>query len=527
MLNLNDFPIELLEQILLQSDPSTIVCCRQVSKHLNGIVIRSKRVEYMLQLDMNNLQDGPPGGMNTSERLQCLQRRNAAWDTLHFTSKQLVESTASPMQMDFSKSHLVCLDAEGVKVLRTPSFLRNIAEKSWTIEPARFEFEAPSVVGIKADADQDLLMIAEKRNQTVKLHLHSLTAGEKHPDALQPNLLVEDAHGDGPRSTIETVKDLQIQDDYILINNRCREDDFDCLVTKIYVFNWRTGALMFSVSHPESLIALLLPDDLLLLVYDRLTPNDHLPCTLSLTQLGRPWAEMGHPLPIYAYEYICHLHFPEKGEAIRGFRSEISAMLGGSGSTHGQAPFTSGEERLLVIHAEYDSSDMQVDEISATDNIWFTALIPLSTIMGCRDRAARGHRKHFPWEEWGPGGVHMLPTDNHVGFVYIDGAPVLMHSSTRDRAHLVLEICDFGAPFGQRRRNHLLDGVAERVHTGFIYDIEASLPNSVGRHSFDHARFERELRDDSEELAHVLLGEDAVVLVVLCKHSTRYIVWSI
>jgi len=110
MPSLDDVPNELLEHILWETDAQTTTRCRQVSKRFNDLISTSISLQYKIELAMACLQDGPPGEMTISERLQALRTRRAAWASGKFTD----DGTCNPKHRNwvFTGTHFAWMRDE-------------------------------------------------------------------------------------------------------------------------------------------------------------------------------------------------------------------------------------------------------------------------------------------------------------------------------------------------------------------------------------------------------------------------------
>lgn len=132
----------------------------QVSRQLNNLIRQSTRLQYKIELAVDSLEDGPPGGKNTSERLQSLLEHREAWRSLQFTAKQVVNAYNGCRL--FTGRHLVWTDvSRKMNVTQVPSAIRGIPDKTWTIKLNKVNINSVED-GVAMDPDQNLLVLVEE-----------------------------------------------------------------------------------------------------------------------------------------------------------------------------------------------------------------------------------------------------------------------------------------------------------------------------------------------------------------------------
>ena len=116
---------------------------------------------------MEGLQDGHPGGMNTSCRLQSVIDRRKAWRQFAPTSERIVPITASSRTLS-ARSHFGWTSGQHtLNIVQMPSTFRGIPYKSWSIDvhdvTVDFENVDDDTSEMVMCPDQNLLAIVEMR----------------------------------------------------------------------------------------------------------------------------------------------------------------------------------------------------------------------------------------------------------------------------------------------------------------------------------------------------------------------------
>lgn len=215
-------------------------------------------MQYKIELAIDGLADGPPGGMSIADRLKVLLDRREAWNSLRFTSRKVIFANT---RHSFSGSHFVWVNLTGqLEVFQVPCTLKGVPEKSWIIEDFRTEHSTRGkLCGIAVDSCLDLLITVEKRyffpelchvpclkthgyifvshsdsDLGMELRLRRLTTGTYHSQARIPSIPVP--LGDMLQDRI-SCEQICVSSNYIAVT-------FVALRTpKLLVYDWRTGRL--------------------------------------------------------------------------------------------------------------------------------------------------------------------------------------------------------------------------------------------------------------------------------------------
>ncbi|KAH8998839.1 hypothetical protein EDB86DRAFT_2910402 [Lactarius hatsudake] len=126
------------------------------------------------------MEDGPPGGLTTSERLELLKNYEASWKNLEWNEHTTISSPAGSLWELYGNVWAHSRGSDAIEFIQIPSRLRGIPMRQWTL---RFDFDLRD---FGMDPSQDLLVMIENfRNapELCRIHLRSLSTGEKHPMA--------------------------------------------------------------------------------------------------------------------------------------------------------------------------------------------------------------------------------------------------------------------------------------------------------------------------------------------------------
>ena len=110
------------------------------------------------------MEDGPLGGLITSERLDLLRRYEASWKNLEWSEHNTISEAISSLWHGFYGNVLACRCVRGGKSIdfrQLPSRLRGIPMRQWTL---KFGFY---VQAFGIDLSQDLLVTIESVDKYV------------------------------------------------------------------------------------------------------------------------------------------------------------------------------------------------------------------------------------------------------------------------------------------------------------------------------------------------------------------------
>ena len=102
------------------------------------------------------MEDGPPGDLTTSERLDLLRKYEASWKNIEWNEHNTIPSRPREGVWEFYGNVWAhSQGSEAIEFVQLPSRLRGIPMRQWTL---RFDFE---VRDFSMDPSQDLLVMVE------------------------------------------------------------------------------------------------------------------------------------------------------------------------------------------------------------------------------------------------------------------------------------------------------------------------------------------------------------------------------
>ena len=119
-------------------------------------------IQYRIALFASGMEDGPPGELTTSERLDLLRRYEASWKNLEWNEHKAIPSVQGwPVGISSRDSYGKVLglfsimphgEDKTIDFIQLPSHLRGIPMRQWKL---RFDFEV-QLEEIGVDSSQDL-----------------------------------------------------------------------------------------------------------------------------------------------------------------------------------------------------------------------------------------------------------------------------------------------------------------------------------------------------------------------------------
>jgi len=179
------------------------------------------------------MEDGPPGGLSTSERLELLRSYEASWKNFEWSEHNIVPYSRG-LAWDFCGNvwgHSRGSDA--IDFVQMPSGLRGISLRQWTLT---FDFD---VRDFSMDPSQDLLVTIENRNipNLCRIQLHALSTGEKHPLAESTATLEYTLAPGHPPEYDRWLSSIRICGDHVAI----LFVEYLAERNELIVWSWRTG----------------------------------------------------------------------------------------------------------------------------------------------------------------------------------------------------------------------------------------------------------------------------------------------
>ncbi|KAI0058434.1 hypothetical protein BV25DRAFT_1919318 [Artomyces pyxidatus] len=365
-------PLELTEGVLEHLDLVTILACRLVSRALRTCVDTSMKLQYLIALAANGMQDGPPGNFDLAERFSMLQKHEEAWRNLQWS-----EVTTIPIGR-FGKLHgnvwAHWSSDTKISFCQLPSRLRAIEQRSWEVECGL------PLPGFGIDPSQDLLVLVERHRTTNPqrhIHFRSLSTGQPHVNARSVTLTIPDKlqiHAEA--------LDIQVFDDRVGIRHSPELRHGLCAVT---IWDWKTGSLELCFYMRGSLFIFLDKSHVLSSIGGHLTVyylpqrpsavdlNPKTPfCTFNPTHRDPDWTDEE-----YSFE----------SQAYRSYGHDVTA------------PFSPAPEDGVILGTINVSDHRYGHVIHHKLSIKFQTLRAHITRLHALTRPPGGHV--LPWHTWG------------------------------------------------------------------------------------------------------------------------------
>ncbi|KAF9075877.1 hypothetical protein BDP27DRAFT_1415037 [Rhodocollybia butyracea] len=414
MLDLLQFPTELLYIIFEELDIFSLLQCTQVCKQIHSLLKDSLAVRYKTLLAVSGMRDGPPDTISTSERYEKLQAHQDAWNQLRWAPESLCYpmSTMRLWELAGGVLALYDLDQRLFKLVQLPSSHRGLDHREWEIHDIDIQMG-----DFTMNPSADLLVIVARdsvdlnKNVTVfKIRLLSLETGQPHPQARQPELLVES-------STVDQnwTYEVRILDEHLAI--LFRPDDSDA---ELSAWNWNNGCMIKIFAFFNSFSFLTKNLIVLSSIWASDLAHETVPELVIIDLYDKEVDELGYSLHLPPLSFHWALH-----------DLEIVTENPPISDWHSTAPFTTSmEDRLVVVNYRL----LDIRGILKC----YAVFIPLSVLIECLHK--RGTEKSIPWNEWGPENTRMLPISFSENWMcYVHG----MKASVYDTDHKQFRLYDF------------------------------------------------------------------------------------
>ncbi|KAH7925961.1 hypothetical protein BV22DRAFT_1194726 [Leucogyrophana mollusca] len=196
-----DLPFELIVSILRKLDARSLLRCCSVSHALNALIASSTELQYLIELALDGMHDGPPSTLSTADRLARLRQLRAAWAAL-----ALPPAVSVPMPGPCQAYELVAgVFAKTTTTTRTAPFatqflataLPGVADPGWSLE--RDDLGVPTR-DFAIDPSQDLIALVQLDRDDppfvaqfmppgdLRIHLRTLSTNAPHSGARVPVL---------------------------------------------------------------------------------------------------------------------------------------------------------------------------------------------------------------------------------------------------------------------------------------------------------------------------------------------------
>ncbi|KAH8107652.1 hypothetical protein BXZ70DRAFT_2976 [Cristinia sonorae] len=394
MVHLTDIAYELLERVFLLTDIQSLGRLQQVSKLCLEVIQSSVRIRYKLELALEGLEDGPPGGLSPAERLEALLGRKGPWRATR--SSRIDPLSKKVHAWTYGANFLSWIDTDGIIFfVELPSDVKKISAKSWAVQGLPFHLACKE--SLKIDPFQNLFVVASilpDPQWQLSVQIRQMTTGDFHPECgrLFSLALVE---------TCQEEPVIHIGGDYLAIQYHA-EPTLQRFTMVMVVMNWKTGAFLLYLIG-QSLACAFLTEDHILIGHDE--PNCH---TLSVFDLrtchGKGYYEQVAELKDQA---ICQLLYPEKDQNCGEYRVDMESGTPPPRSDHTNVthlPFRTGWDRLILVRS------FEPVEVVGEDAGHCASWVSTAAVMQCVRKVEHGEKdsKTFEWEEWGPEGSLMM-----------------------------------------------------------------------------------------------------------------------
>ncbi|TCD66230.1 hypothetical protein EIP91_001633 [Steccherinum ochraceum] len=461
-------PDDLVELILLGADLQSIMRCRQVNKRFNRLIEQSMRLQYKIELALDNLEDGFPSNISVSERLQLLEGRRNAWKGMKFRKKLFLDRR---LDQEDTRSTQICdtgydarIDPEDPPGVISISLMQGgTATKSWKVPTAGV------VVGQLENfllySENGLLVLLDLHDDAVTIHFCCWITGAPHIRAFQPCFHIGDEGPPLPEDpSLRLSVGAYICEEYVVVDwdasNDCKH---------IFIFNWYTGEVVTDFSSTLPSDYMLLSEQYLLVVYD--TPQE----PLQLSVIGLSVAQKGctREATVQDLRTVCRLQLPEKSGRLFStglqLTSHSTALWGRTAETRPWAAFVSLSD-MIALMVENEDSEVMEGDFEYED---FTLFILPSVIHDCIEVARANGPRSFSWHEWGPKNTRLVRTSTrlHMGFFASRGMRAVGHMHPLDPVtgtltdsgnSMLLQLYDFAPLAVRKHQTNLKLGRAER-----------------------------------------------------------------
>ncbi|KAA1477300.1 hypothetical protein DENSPDRAFT_844516 [Dentipellis sp. KUC8613] len=410
---LSILPFELLLSILVLLDFRDLLHCSEVCRHLNTLVKHTVELQYIVELAVDGMSDGPPSDLSASDRLQLLLERREMRHTLSQGQSRVILPEIWAI-FDYQHRALTRAIPSDDEVESIESI--QVTFPATNGQPERLividNFDVGPVIGFVVDPVLDLVVLltsnaGQMSEETLYLSLHLRTLGsfakDAHPDCRDPVI----------RASLSDTYQLPL--DMWAIRIRLTDDNVglyfrreDAVASTVLIWNWKSGALLAVIDNPASLTIrdfnFISQTAFLVTVVVRRGPfEDEKECieeiSIRLYHLG------SHPSSYSLASPALIMYLPSVAESpFPGGRSFYFDFTAHSGPFTTMAspnrPFLVSESsRIHVFDLEVKSP---VDGYSV-DGLLVRLVVQQKTFLSLLNSCPRsGETRSLAWEEWGP-----------------------------------------------------------------------------------------------------------------------------
>ncbi|KAH9037200.1 hypothetical protein EDB85DRAFT_1937014 [Lactarius pseudohatsudake] len=378
-------PTELTLRILSFFGPTELVLCRTVNSFFKSLIDETTTLQYRIALFASGMEDGPPGGLTTSERLKLLKNYEASWKNLEWNEHTTIPLPEGSLWELYGNVWAHSRGSDAIEFVQLPSRLRGIPMRQWTL---RFDY---CLRDFGIDPSQDLLVTIENFRispNLCRIQSRTLSTGEKHP--LAGSTAIVEHTLTVPEEVIlaRWSCSIRVHGDYVGILFAEHSEDRNELV----VWSWRTGIRKLVVLSANLQSFVFLGDNFIL--GSTLEP----PALLVYTLEGRP---AGGTTP--ADTHLLRFLFGRRFRSIMELLLTSDPSPGWLPNARLQVPFQiAGDERIIAMNLQlyYNREGLFQCE---------TVLIPAKTLLGQIENRPIKDGCDVDWESCGPQFMEHIP----------------------------------------------------------------------------------------------------------------------
>ncbi|KAJ3838295.1 hypothetical protein F5878DRAFT_725430 [Lentinula raphanica] len=388
-LSLQHLPNELVAQILLSCSFNDILSCQATCRFLYEIVTTSSIIQYRISLDISGLEDNPRCKLSTPDRLELLQRREAAWALFrpNFIQQVPVNNTAVVIYELSGGTYLLSgVSRDSINHLRLPSRQQSEVPR-WDHIPVTDELLDFGLAVTEHDLIGVLTISSDDIISTLQIRFLQLSTGLPHPLSRAPMRFSQPILPDNLGVGIEIVGNLAalvIRDVSFGHHNR----------DKLLILDWKRGIVRAElyVDSRRYQSAIFLTAEILLVTnaHEKCLEIWRIPCDSpeSTLPIICQQPELSLALP------VIHPGFMVSEFACRGAPNPVLSNCDTSRPFH-SSPY----ESIMVFH-------LTISPIEPRVPIPFVFFAHRRSFLQLLDEAEIRPKPPrstpIPWAEWGP-----------------------------------------------------------------------------------------------------------------------------
>ncbi|KAM6500103.1 hypothetical protein JOM56_003117 [Amanita muscaria] len=390
-------PCVIVLEIFQYLDLYSLLKCRLVCSGFQYLIDTTANLQYEIELAVAGQQDGSYGDMFTRQEMFKMHQKR--WDGLQWTEVLRGPMMSNCRAWGVHGGVLAQASSETytLHLKRIPSQSRGIKERNWILDLSTFLGEGPQMGDFGIDPGQDLLAIMASAGDSVRIHILTLSKGERHPLTSGPCLVPHDLHFfDSWEQDLDWFF-FDICHDFLSVYS------MSCAV----LWNWKTGQLLMRVVDSKITSMVFLNERYVLMAITSETP-----CLLAVdflaVSLEQRYLDELENYFIFRFPDISHSS-PVDDIVIRSNPRPTWA------DTDPSVPFSMlPQNRLFAVHLSSDNS---------TDAILCFAILEAS-LLSLIKTGLRFNNNSFDWSMWGPEHSRALP-DYSYSFLF----PVSSHGT--------------------------------------------------------------------------------------------------